>query len=162
MKRLVCAVLCVFVGQLFAVAQVIPGRWDKVDALARGSQITVTLAGGDRTDNAFIRSDADVLVLLNGSGSEIRLAKSDVQTVTQRTQDPVRNGVLIGAATGFGVGFLGLAAFNAKETASGPIWDGESVGIYTSAGLVGAGIGALTGLIVDAGRSTTQLLYSRR
>ena len=122
----------------------------------------MTLVSGDRTDNAFIRADSNLLVVSNGNGAEVRLAKSDVQSVTHRIQDRVRNGVLIGTATGFGVGFLGLAAFNAKETASGPIWDGEAVGLYTSAGLVGAGIGALSGLIIDAGRRTTQILYSRR
>lgn len=66
--------------------------------------------------------------------------------------DSLLNGVLIGAGVGFGVGFLGLAAVNAKETASGPIWDAEAVGIYTSAGLLGAAVGAGIGAIVDAVR----------
>lgn len=67
-------------------------------------------------------------------------------------RDSLLNGALIGAGVGFGVGFLGLAAVNARETASGPIWDAEAIGIYTSAGLLGAVVGAGIGAIVDAVR----------
>jgi hypothetical protein len=73
----------------------------------------------------------------------------------------MRNGVLLGAGLGFGTGFLGLAAVNAHQTASGPIWDRGSVGYYISAGLIGAGIGALTGAAVDAGRKDTDILFFR-
>jgi len=65
-------------------------------------------------------------------------------------RDSVLNGLLVGAGVGFGTGFLGMAAFNARETASGPIWDGEALGIYTSVGLLGAGIGAGIGAAIDA------------
>jgi hypothetical protein len=68
---------------------------------------------------------------------------------TAPRRDPLLNGMLIGGAIGFGVGFLGMAAYNARETASGPIWDAEALGIYTSAGLLGAAIGAGFGLVVD-------------
>lgn len=64
--------------------------------------------------------------------------------------DSLANGTLTGAGVGFGAGFLGLAAFNAKETDSGPVWDREAVGYYTAAGLLGAGIGAGLGALVDA------------
>jgi hypothetical protein len=67
-------------------------------------------------------------------------------------RDSLLNGALIGAGVGFGVGFLGLAAVNALETASGPIWDAEAIGIYTSAGLLGAVVGAGIGVLVDAVR----------
>jgi len=65
-------------------------------------------------------------------------------------RDSVLNGLLVGAGIGFGAGFLGMAAFNARETASGPIWDGEALGIYTSVGLLGAAIGAGIGAAIDA------------
>jgi nitrate/nitrite transporter NarK len=65
-------------------------------------------------------------------------------------RDSLRNGLLIGAGVGFGAGFLTMAAVNAAKTDSGPIWDGEALGIYTSAGLAGAAIGAGLGVVVDA------------
>jgi hypothetical protein len=65
-------------------------------------------------------------------------------------RDSLRNGLLIGAGVGFAAGFLTLAAVNAAKTASGPIWDGEALGYYTSAGLAGAAVGAGLGAVVDA------------
>jgi F0F1-type ATP synthase assembly protein I len=67
-------------------------------------------------------------------------------------RDSLLNGALIGAGVGFGAGFLGLAAFNAKETDSGPIWDAEAIGFYTTAGVLGAVVGAGIGALVDAVR----------
>jgi hypothetical protein len=89
------------------------------------------------------------VVLLPGR-SEADERRAVVQPAPAR--DSLLNGVLIGAGVGFGAGFLSMAAFNAKETASGPIWDAEAVGIYTSAGLLGAAVGAGIGAIVDAVR----------
>jgi hypothetical protein len=82
------------------------------------------------------------------SGADER--RASVQTAPAR--DSLLNGVLIGAGVGFGAGFLGLAAFNAQETETGPIWDAEAVGIYTSVGLLGAAVGAGIGALVDAVR----------
>jgi hypothetical protein len=68
----------------------------------------------------------------------------------QAAGDSLRNGTFVGMGVGFAAGFFGLAAYNAKETASGPIWDGEALGYYTTAGLLGAGIGAGVGAMIDA------------
>lgn len=66
------------------------------------------------------------------------------------TRDSLMNGVLIGSGAGFAGGFFGLAGFNARETASGPIWDREAIGYYTAAGLLGAVVGAGAGALIDA------------
>lgn len=63
--------------------------------------------------------------------------------------DSLRNGTLIGAGIGFAAGFLAHAAWNAHETASGPVWDRDAVGYYAGSGLIGAGIGAGIGALVD-------------
>jgi hypothetical protein len=67
-------------------------------------------------------------------------------------RDSLVNGVLIGAGIGFAGGFLGMAAVNAAKTASGPLWDGEAIAIYSSAGLLGAAAGAGLGALVDGMR----------
>ncbi|MGE3178751.1 MAG: hypothetical protein AB7O32_14880 [Vicinamibacterales bacterium] len=87
----------------------------------------------------------------------VRQATTAIQGATTTGQpstpgDRLADGALFGAAVGFAGGFLGLAAYNAAETASGPIWDAEAIGIYTSVGLLGAGIGAGLGLAIDAAR----------
>lgn len=74
-------------------------------------------------------------------------------TSTQaKNSDPLWNGVLIGSGVGFASGFFGMAAFNAKATATGPIWYDEAVMGYTAAGILGAGIGAGVGALIDAVR----------
>jgi hypothetical protein len=146
----------------FSSAQAIPGRWEKVDTLPRGASIIVTLTSGHRAIYTYIESGPDLLTLADENGTQIRLAKSDVLRIERQNRDRLRNGVLIGTGVGFAGGFLGLAAFNAKQTASGPIWDTESLGIYISAGLVGAGIGALTGAVIDRLKKESVVLYSRR
>lgn len=64
--------------------------------------------------------------------------------------DSLLNGTLIGAAVGFGAGYLTMAAVNAEAAESGPIWDREARGYYTMAGVMGAGIGAGIGALIDA------------
>ena len=162
MNRFVAfSLLCLLTFARNAHAQVISGRWDRVDALTRGSPITVTVASGDRAEYMFVTSSTELLTVINDNGRELRIAKADVRTVERTVRDRLRNGTLTGAGVGFGAGFFALAAFNNKQTASGPIWDRESVGYYVVAGLIGAGIGALTGAAIDASHKTTEVLYFR-
>ena len=72
------------------------------------------------------------------------------QPATPPPKDSLLNGTLIGAAIGFGAGYLTMAAVNAEATDSGPIWDRDARGYYTMAGVIGAGIGAGVGALVDA------------
>src|SRR5262245_13135866 len=97
--------VCKLVGILFVVllsdppvaaAQVIPGRWEKVDTLPRVESITVTLASGHRGEYKFIGCDPLVLIVTSMNSNEIRIAKADVRTIVRQRRDPVRDGVLIG------------------------------------------------------------------
>jgi hypothetical protein len=82
--------------------------------------------------------------------SIVEQARLAARPAGQSNPDPLWNGTVIGMTVGFAAGFLTLAAYNAKETASGPIWDAEAIGYYTGAGLIGAGIGAGMGALIDA------------
>jgi hypothetical protein len=155
-------ILLFFFSPRIAEAQVIPGRWGKVEALPPGSDIIVILLTGARWEYALKSASTDFLILTAQEGRELRVAKADIRTVSRIRRDPLRNGVLIGAGIGFGAGFFGLAIANAKATASGPIWDREDVGYYTAAGLGGAGIGALVGLAIDWAVRRPEVLYSSR
>jgi MFS family permease len=77
-------------------------------------------------------------------------AADAAQPTPKPASDSLLNGVLIGAAVGFGAGFATMAAANAAATDSGPIWDGEALGYYTMAGVMGAGVGAGIGALIDA------------
>jgi hypothetical protein len=91
-------------------AQAIPGRWEKVDGLTRGSSITVVLTTGNRAEYTFVSSSPELLIVNNEDGKEIQFAKSDVRAIERQRRDRVRNGVLIGTGVGFGAGFFALAA----------------------------------------------------
>ena len=142
-------------------AQIVAGSWEKVDALQRGSVITLTPANGKPAEYRFVASSQESLLVTDSDGKEHRIAKFEVRAVERKRADRLRNGILIGTAVGFGSGFSALAAFNNKQTASGPLWDREAVGYYVAAGLIGAGIGALTGAAIDGGKKGTEILYVR-
>jgi len=157
-RLLLCG--CMLLQPFFAQAQTRGNPWEKVDGLAPASEIVVTLTTRQKMTGAF-RASNDVMLILLVGGSELRIAKSDVQSVVLETRDGLRNGALTGSAVGFAAGFLSLAAFNAKVTASGPIWEREAVGYYVDAGLIAAGIGAIVGTTIDALHRQRQVLYSR-
>jgi hypothetical protein len=141
----------------------IPGRWEKVDALQRGTSISILLKNTQVILGAFNSVTPDELVVDQDSGGELRLAKIDVQKVIQpRVRDRLRNGVLIGTGVGFASGFVALYAYDRALTASGYRFDSEAVAIYLQGGLIGAGIGALTGTLVDAAIKRDQVLFQAR
>ncbi len=144
-----------------ALAGVIPGRWDKVDRLETGTPIVIVLKSGETLEARFSATKPDSLVFKAIDGTERQVPKAEVEKVTraEKTRDSLTNGLLIGSAVGFAVGFGGLAIFNAHETASGPIWDGEAVSYYAGAGLLGGLIGALAGMGIDSAVKTQEELY---
>jgi len=161
MKRLTASlVVSILWLSATAQAQVIRGRWEKVASLPESAKINITLTTGQKFETEFKELLSDALIVNTPSG-ELRIAKSDVLTIVRPGRDSLRNGALIGTGIGFGAGFLGLAAFNAKATASGPIWDQEAIGYYLTAGLIGAGIGLATGSTLDAVRKKGEVLYRR-
>jgi len=121
------------------LAGLIPGRMDAQSVPREAGPPARALVGG-RLDTVGVRRATPA----------IQRAATTGQPSTPG--DRLADGALLGAVVGFAGGFLGLAAYNAAETASGPIWDAEAIGIYTSVGVLGAGIGAGLGLAIDAAR----------
>jgi hypothetical protein len=140
---------------------VVPGRWEKVASLMSGTSIVVTLKTGERAEWIFRGIGPDRMILSDSSGRELAIPKPIVQIIETagKVRDRLANGALIGAGIGFGSAALGMAGYAAHVTASGPIWGGEATGYYVGAGLVGAGIGALVGTVIDAGSQTPEILY---
>ncbi len=140
-------------------AGVIPGRWEKVDALPPGAHVEVVLRIGDeRIKGSFEKSDAQSLTLTDETGTQRRVAKPDVKRVLDPgVSDSKWNGLLIGGAVGVGAGAL-----------LGPaIWGGEGE-TFTNAdaaliyGLAGAFTGAFIGLLLDEMRDHPIVLYTAR
>ncbi len=135
-------------------AQVIPGRWEKVDSLPPGQQIIVNLKAGDRLECAFKESGADDLTVITLTGRELNIAKSEVREIEsqEKIKDSLLNGALIGAGVGLGIGLAILAAAGSGE--------GEALSSAKwAAPLLGVGAGLGVGMAIDASQQGTEVLY---
>lgn len=125
-------------------ADVIPGRWEKVSALAVSSAITVKLKDGDRIKGHFEGLSAtDVVVVSHFSRAVI--PKEDIETITIRPEDGIGDGAGIGAGVGFGLGSAIALGLILKHGGG----DGALAALLVLSGL-GAGVGAGLGAAGDA------------
>ena len=142
-------------------AEVIPGRWEMVDSLEPGTPIVIKLKTGDRMECSFKESSPKEISFIDESGNEKKVPKAEILGIesTEKTGDGLKNGAWIGAGLGAVGGIVSLYVYADSVTASGPIWGDESAGIFVAAGLVGAGIGALAGVAVDASIKRNEIFY---
>lgn len=145
-------------------AEIVRGRWEKVEALAAGTGILVKFNAGDRMEVAYLRLGEAEMYVRDVTGAEIKLPKSSVLSVetAEKVRDRLLNGALIGAGLGAAGGILSMVGFAKATTASGPIFDEEGAGFFAGAGIVGAGIGALAGTLIDASVKKREVLYLSR
>jgi hypothetical protein len=149
---IIVTILSLTFGSL--TAGVIPGRWEKVDRLPLGKPIILTLKTKDRIAGAFQRSDAKTLEVVDPSGEERSIPKSEVKEIVsgEKTQDGLGNGALIGMGVGLGVALAMLAVAASKE---GYVLPSAKWG----APLLGIGVGLGAGLAIDASRQSREVLY---
>jgi len=163
MRSVLFAVLLIIVVSTVnvLVAAVVPGRWEKVEALERGSAIIIYQQGGVRLECTFQGITEEHLITLVPGQPETRLPKTAIQRITgvQPVQDSRRNGTLIGAGIGFGLGFAGVVLVEKSKTASGYSFSGENVGYALGGGLVGWAVGAVLGNIIDGRKNAPDILY---
>ena len=142
--------------------QVPLGRWEKVAMLLPGTQIVVELKAGDRLEGAFQNLGPDAIVIAEAGDHERAVAKSMVQRISTaaKVRDRLCNGALIGTLIGAAAGVIGLVAFANAKT-NGPVYwgDEDGPGYLVGAALVGGGIGAAMGAVVDASIRGRELLY---
>ncbi len=134
-------------------AGLIPGSWNQVAGLRPGSQIVVTLKGGDRFEGAFRALEPSDLDLTDSGGRDFRVARSDIgQIVARGERDDLTNGVLIGAGIGLGTALailVGLASGDGYLLPSAK-W-GAPVFLSAVCGLVG--------VLIDRAHTDDQVVY---
>ena len=138
-------------------ADVIPGRWEIVDSLEPGTPITVRLKEGDRIERSLKTVDTDALELIDSSGQVRTVPKSAVDKILgpAKEKDSNLNGTLWGLAIG-GAGGTVVGAATSKRASN----EGASAGAWTAGfGLIGAGIGALTGYLGDSVHKSRPVIY---
>jgi hypothetical protein len=147
--------ILLFITNSSVAAGVIPGRWDKVDALQPGTAIIVFLEAGERVECSFKDSGPEDLTLSDDRGGERRLPKSEVKKIVGAAQydDSTLDGTVSGALIGTGAGALvGILHAVSKDNKSGiaPIT------------LAGTGLGALFGYGADKSRKGNEVFYLAR
>jgi hypothetical protein len=162
--RTVSLFMMVLLAASSVQAGVIPDRWEKIEALSSGAPLIVKLRGGERLECIFNTIGSDEISFLESSGRERRLPRSAILRIETAAvmHDRLRNGILLGAIIGVAGGLSGIAIY-ANAMTNGPVYWGEDGALYLlGAALVGGGIGAATGAIVDAAVKHHQVLYQAR
>jgi len=116
-SRLQQIILTVAVMTATVAASVVPGRWEKVDTLEKGTQIVVELNAGDRLAVRFDKSGPESITILREDDRGLVLRKMDVARVllpAKRDNRPVWLGAAIGGGAGLGIGLA--VASQADET----------------------------------------------
>ena len=111
MKKSRTAVIVLILVGLLAVpaqAQVIPGRWEKVEALSTPT-IIVQLKNGNRIEGKFDGLSPSELFLITHS-AQAKIPRVEIQSIATREIDSRWNGALIGAGVGGGLGLAGGVA----------------------------------------------------
>lgn len=152
----ICILAVLVLRSVGLEAQVIPGRWEKLDTAVVGTEIIVRLQTSMSIEGRFQRSTPDEIIVVTGAG-EIHVAKLDVReiTTTQFYGDSLKNGALLGGGIGLGVALslLAVAASGEGYVLKSAKWAGPLVGF-------GSGLGA--GVAIDAGRKQREVLYRVR
>jgi hypothetical protein len=131
---------------------VVPGRWEKIEALQQGAGIVVSLNSGEKITCFFQGTTSEAIRIVSSEGMDRTLPKIAVSRIEtlEKHRGPLWDGALIGGAIGLGVTGVLLAKYGDSYTNSGAI-----LGFW-------GGIGAGVGLAVDAGVSGRKTLYKAK
>ncbi|MEJ2111951.1 MAG: hypothetical protein P8Z37_18980 [Acidobacteriota bacterium] len=140
-------------------ADTIPGRWELVESLKVDTQINVRTLSGVVHSGPFQKLATEYLLILNESGSELRIPKSDIQEIARIQEGKKKRfwtGTKVGAILGFGSGLIGgLAA------GDDGVFDDSTAGFNGLVlGGIGAGAGAIIGYAVDHVGASSEILYT--
>jgi hypothetical protein len=161
-QKLISTALTILLTVATVQAEVVAGRWEKVQALPPGSAIIVSLVGGERFECTFNKIESDEILFNELNGKERRIPKGLILKIESAAvvHDRLRNGILIGTLVGAAVGITGMVAYG-NSTTNGPVgWgDEEGPAYLLGSALVGGGIGAATGAIIDASIKHREVFY---
>ena len=131
-------------------AQVVPDRWEKLDATVPGTEIIVRLQTGLSIEGTFQGSTPDDVTVITDAEIEMNVAKLDVVEVTSASyEDSNAGGTLIGLGTGLAFGVAVGHSFDCSTRAR----------CESGYGGVFGGIGALIGYLVDDRIKGSEILY---
>jgi hypothetical protein len=148
MLRIGRIVSCVFLAATSAQAQELAGTFDQVRVLVKaGDTLIVTDTAGQPVRGKLVNLSPSSLSL-NVSGSTREFQRVDVDTITRRGPDSLKNGALIGMAIGGSLAAVGMALTVAEGDADAAFFVGAAL-VYSG---IGAGIGAGVDALIEGQR----------
>jgi hypothetical protein len=136
-----------------------PASWHKVEAVRPETPITIELETGERRSYCLTSADRDRLQVLTSSGRTETVEKSRVVRMLRRGfDDPVGNGVALGALTGGGAA-LALVAIERRRCGPTCNEPPNVAALTVTVTALYAGAGALVGWIVDRSHKGTDVLF---
>ncbi len=140
-------------------AQVVPGRWEKVEVQKQGTELTLILQSGEPVYGLLKEVTHDTVIVIEEDGGQRSVTKSSIHLVETTRIDSTRSGTLIGLAIGGAVGSIsgGLAA---RASSENPTVSDFLQGFFIL-GAFGAGFGAAIGYGVEkfADHKRPEVLY---
>ena len=149
MKHLTSGMVCLllFAGGTSVDAQELASSFEQLAVLVKpGDKITVVDVAGRETKGRIGKLSPDALILITSTRSR-QLDKLEVAAITQRRDDSLKNGAIIGAIVGaVGLGAFGAFICNLYQEEGGASCLPDTLRVAA----IGAAIGAGIGVAVDA------------
>jgi hypothetical protein len=142
----------------FAQTAPAPYEWTAVTRVPPGDELVVRLTNG-RTVKGRLKSISDTELTLTRSKRDVNVARQDVRRIHRVVPKSAAKPTLIGAGTGAAIGAGGIAIAAAADESGGD--DGEVAAAIIGVAILGAGIGALVGLIFGS-KEKKVLIYEAR
>ena len=137
-------------------ADVIPGRWEKVEQLPNGTAIWVELFSGDRLQGSLSSLSSQTLRIRALGGSEQDLPRAAIRKIFETGgpfDDPLWDGIAVGAGVGAASYLIGHAALCCAPNEP---HDAMGAAIFAA---IGAGLGILSDM---AKRTDQRIVYRAR
>ena len=134
-------------------AEVIPGKWQKVDLLPAGSPIIIKTRFGEKLECSYFDSNRESILVVENGRSQRRIRKEDVESIiAQKYDDRLLNGAVIGLSAG-----VAAALLTAALDKDGLHRNRVNMAVFGSVlfGLAGMGIGTL----IDYHHRGSEVIY---
>lgn len=149
-----CSLLFLWVVSTAALADVIPGRWEKVASVEAGTVVSVKLGSGETLEGIFQELTPQAVVIHVGTNI-LSVERHHVVEIRRLDLRPSRHRGWLLPAAGFGVGFL--IGFGSGDDGVFYDFTAEANGLFP--GGIGAGTGWLIDRILDHRDRSRALLY---
>jgi hypothetical protein len=154
-----CVVAILLVVPLLSIdgfAQSATTTWSGVTSLQPGQKVSIELKNGKKVKGKFGSASETSITISRGKNTE-DVTRADIRKVFRENGGSVGKSTLVGAGIGGGAGaILGVSTGGCDNSGWFCITRGQAAAVV---GIMGATVGALTGLVVGLLRKNRTLIY---